>query len=100
MIANADIANAAAQLKQAQSNLTIARKNLDDSVQRAPYDSVVTATYVEENEYVSGGQKILHLENQTKREIVCYISAVYYNDIVVDKKWSCPFRLTRVRQLH
>ena len=85
MIANADIANAAAQLKQAQSNLTIARKNLDDSVQRAPYDSVVTATYVEENEYVSGGQKILHLENQTKREIVCYISAVYYNDIVVDK---------------
>lgn len=81
----AAVANAQAQLKQAQSNLTIARKNLDDSVQRAPYDSVVTETYIEENEYVSSGQKILHLENQDKLEIVCYISSVYYHDINVDK---------------
>lgn len=80
----ASIANAEAQLKQAESNLTIARKNLDDSVQRAPFDSVVTSTYVEENEYVSGGQKILHLENQDKLEVVCYISAVYYDDIKED----------------
>ena len=77
----AAIANAEAQLKQAESNLIIARKNLDDSVQRAPFDGIVTDTYVEENEYVSGGQKILHLENQNKLEVVCYISAVYYDDI-------------------
>ena len=83
--ANAAIANAEAQLKQAESNLVIARKNLDDSVQRAPYDSVVTETYVEENEYVGGGQKILHLENPHELEVVCYISSVYYFDIVPDK---------------
>lgn len=81
----AAIANAEAQLKQAQSNLIIARKNLDDSVQRAPYDSVVTDTFVEENEYVSGGQKILHIEDQSKVEIVCYISSVYYHDVNVSK---------------
>ena len=81
----AAIANAEAQLKQAQSNLTIARKNLDDSVQRAPYDGVITATYVEENEYVSGGQKMLYIEDQSKLEVVCYISSVYYHDITVGK---------------
>lgn len=81
----AAIANAEAQLKQAQSNLTIARKNLDDSIQRAPYDGVITDTYVEENEYVSGGQKILYIEDQSNLEVVCYISAVYYNDIAVNK---------------
>ena len=81
----AAVANAEAQLKQAESNLTIARKNLDDSVQRAPYDSIVTDTYVEENEYVSGGQKILHIEDQSKLEVVCYISSVYYHDVNVDK---------------
>ena len=81
----AAIANAEAQLKQAQSNLTIARKNLDDSIQRAPYDGVITDTYVEENEYVSGGQKILYIEDQSNLEVVCYISAVYYHDIAVNK---------------
>lgn len=82
--ANAAIANAEAQLKQAESNLIIARKNLDDSVLRAPFDSVVTDTYVEENEYVSGGQRILYLENHDALEVVCYISSVYYNDIKED----------------
>ena len=81
----ASVANAEAQLKQAESNLIIARKNLDDSIQRAPYDSIVTGTYVEENEYVSGGQKILHIEDQSKLEVICYISAVHYNEVMVGK---------------
>ncbi len=79
------IANAEAQLKQAESNLVIARKNLDDSVQRAPFDGVVTDTFIEENEYVASGHKILHMENPDKLEVVCYISGVYYNDIVPNK---------------
>ena len=81
----AAIANAEAQLKQAQSNLTIARKNLDDSIQRAPYDGIITNTYDEENEYVSGGQKILYIEDQSKLEVICSISSVYYHDIAVNK---------------
>lgn len=79
--ADAAIANANAQLKQAQSNLVIARKNLDDSVHRAPYDCTVVGTFVEENEYVSTGQNVLKVENLDELEVVCYISSVYYNDI-------------------
>ena len=83
--AEAEILNAEAQLKQSESNLAIARKNLEDSVICAPFDCVVTETYPEENEYVSTGQKILKLENHSSFEIVCYISAVYYDAIEINK---------------
>lgn len=77
--AQAAIANAEAQLKQAQSNLVIAEKNLDDSIVKAPFDCIITDKYVEENEYVTAGQNILKLENQKNLEVICYISAVYYD---------------------
>lgn len=83
--ANADIANAAAQLKQAQSNLAIARKNLEDSTTVAPFDCVVFEKFVEKNEFVSVGQKILKLENNNSLEVVCFISAVYYDQIIENK---------------
>ncbi len=83
--AEAAIANARAQLKQAQSNLMIAKKNLADSVHLAPFDCTVVGTYVEEKEYVSTGTRILRIENLNELEVVCYISAVYYNDIVQGK---------------
>ncbi len=83
--AKADIANAEAQLQQAQGNLVIARKNLADSVLTAPYDCTVTEKFVEENEFVSAGTNILRLENQKGLEAVCYISAVYYDQIQKDK---------------
>ena len=62
--ANAEISNAEAQLTQAQSNLAIAEKNLKDSEVFAPFDCVVTETFVEKNEFVTTGQKILKVENQ------------------------------------
>ncbi|MBS1371497.1 MAG: efflux RND transporter periplasmic adaptor subunit [Lentisphaeria bacterium] len=89
--AKAAILNAEAQLKQAEGNLVIARKNLDDSVVRAPFDCVVTDKYVEENEYVVTGQNILKLENPEEQEVICYISAGYY-DLV--KAGSTPVRFS------
>ncbi len=80
--AQAEVINVSSQLKQAQSNLAIARKNLADSVITAPFDCVITDKYVEENEFVSVGQDILKLENPNALEIICHISAVYYNQIV------------------
>ncbi|WP_294506156.1 efflux RND transporter periplasmic adaptor subunit [uncultured Victivallis sp.] len=77
--AQAAIVNAEAQLKQAEGNLVIARKNLDDSIVYAPFDCVVTDKYVEENEYVVTGQNILRLENPGEQEVICYISAGYYD---------------------
>ena len=78
---DAAVNNALAQLKQAESNLMIAKKNLADSVIIAPFDCIVTDSYIEENEYVSSGQKLLKLENHSRLEVVCYISSVYYNRI-------------------
>ncbi|MBQ9088031.1 MAG: efflux RND transporter periplasmic adaptor subunit [Lentisphaeria bacterium] len=83
--AQASVVNAEAQLKQSRSNLAIAKKNLDDSIIRAPFDCVVFETFVEENEFVSTGQNILKLENPNKFEIVCYISSVYFNEVTVGK---------------
>ncbi len=77
--AKAAIVNAEAQLKQAQGNLVIAQKNLADSVVKAPFDCVVTDKYVEENEYVVTGQDILRVENPGSQEVICYISAGYYD---------------------
>ncbi len=83
--AKAAIINAEAQLKQAESNLVIARKNLADSVITAPFDCIVTDKYIEENEYVSTGQNIMKLENQKILEVICYISAVYYEQVIPGK---------------
>lgn len=83
--AQAAVVNASAQLKQAKSNLEIAVKNLKDSTHLAPFDCTVVDTYVEEKEYVTTGSRILKIENLDSLEIVCYISAVYYNDIIQDK---------------
>lgn len=83
--AEADVVNAQAQLKQAQGNLVIAKKNLADSSTCAPYDCTVTKTYFEENEYVSTGNNILKIEDQTEFEVVSYISSVYYPLVTEDK---------------
>lgn len=83
--ARAEIANAEAQLTQAQSNLKIAEKNLDDSITIAPFDCVVFDRYVEANEFVTAGKNILRLENISKLEVVCFISAVYYDQIIPGK---------------
>lgn len=83
--ARAEIVNAEAQLKQAEGNLVIAQKNLADSVLKAPFDCIVVDKYVEKNEYVTAGQNILKLENQKQLEVICYISAVYYDQIITGK---------------
>ncbi|MBR7131375.1 MAG: efflux RND transporter periplasmic adaptor subunit [Lentisphaeria bacterium] len=83
--AKADISNAVSQLKQAQSNLAIARKNLNDSTTVAPFDCVVFDKFVEENEFVSAGQDIVKLENHNALEVICYISSVYYDQVIPGK---------------
>ncbi|MBE6399763.1 MAG: efflux RND transporter periplasmic adaptor subunit [Lentisphaerae bacterium] len=88
--AHAEVANAVSQLKQAQSNLAIAEKNLADSEIKAPFDCVITDKFMEENEFVSVGTKILKLENHARLEVVCHISAVYY-DLVNPGKTEAEF---------
>lgn len=83
--ANAKIAEAEAKLHQAHSDLAVTQNNLNDATVKAPFDCVIFETFVEENEYVSTGKEILKLENPAALEVVCYISAVYYDQIVPGK---------------
>lgn len=83
--AEAEVRNAEAQLEQAKSNKEIAVKNLADSKVYAPFDCVVTQKFVEKNEFVSAGQEILKLENQNTLEVTCFLSAVYYDQLIPGK---------------
>lgn len=53
--ANLRQARAAATLKEAEARLIIARKNLQDSVLKAPFDGVVSAREAEPGMYVPAG---------------------------------------------
>lgn len=64
-----------------QNNLSIAQKNLADSEIRAPFDGIITDTFVERGEFVKGGTQIIRLENQESLEVVCLISALHYSSI-------------------
>lgn len=80
--AKAQVAVAQAQEKKQRNNLDIARKNLADSVVKAPFDGVITEKLVEPGEYVQQGKNIIKLENQKKLEVNCFISSIYYDRIV------------------
>ena len=80
--AQAQVAVAEAQEKKQRNNLDIARKNLADSVIKAPFDGVITETFVEQGEFMQQGKVILKIENQKKLEVNCFISSIYYNRII------------------
>lgn len=71
--------------KQKEVELKIAKKNLADSIVKAPFDGIVTRKYKDQNEYVNNGTVIFHLENQTKLELSSLISAVYYSEVIGGK---------------
>ncbi|MGN0878782.1 MAG: efflux RND transporter periplasmic adaptor subunit [Oligosphaeraceae bacterium] len=80
-----DIRNAEALLKQADSELRIARKNLADAECRSPFDGVVVGKYAEQNEFVSNGQQVVKVEDTSRLEVICHISAVHYEAVSVGK---------------
>ncbi len=56
---------AEATLKQAQAARETARQSLSDCTVTAPYDSVVTARYIEEGEYTKIGIKVVEIMDLT-----------------------------------
>ena len=65
-------------IAQAETSLQIARKNLADSIIRAPYDGVITAKYHEPGEFVANGTAVLAMEDQTNLEVSLFVSSIYY----------------------
>ena len=74
-----------AKVVQAETNLLIAQKNLKDAMVTAPFDCLIAEKLVEQGEYVKPGEKLLKLENDSRREIIAYLSAVYHRKVIPGK---------------
>ncbi len=82
-IANVEKAEALTQAadtltQQLATSLKIAEKNLADSKVYAPYDGYIVSKKMNEGEYAMPGMPVLEIENNNALEIVCRLSAVYY----------------------
>ena len=82
---NAETAKTEARLKQAQDNLAIAQRRMENALCTAPYDCVVTEQFAKPHEYVKIGQKILKIENHDRLEVICQIAAARYADVAVGR---------------
>ena len=65
--------------QQLAASLKIAEKNLADSKVFAPYSGYIVAKKMNEGEYAMPGMPVLEIENTNDLEIVCRLSAVYYD---------------------
>ena len=74
-----------AQLAQAKGNCAIAKKQLEDSMVRAPFNGVITEKSIEEGEYATKGSPVINLVNPDILEISLLISSKYYNKIQPEK---------------
>ena len=67
--------------EQLATSLKIAEKNLADSKIFAPYNGYIVAKKMNEGEFAMPGMTVLEIENTNELEIICRISAVYYDSI-------------------
>ncbi len=65
--------------QQLAASLKIAEKNLADSKVFAPYSGYIVAKKMNEGEYAMPGMPVLEIESTNDLEIVCRLSAVYYD---------------------
>lgn len=82
-IANVEKAEALTQAtetltQQIATSLKIAEKNLADSKVYAPYSGYIVSKKMNAGEYAMPGMPVLEIENPNELEIVCRLSAVYY----------------------
>ncbi|MDD4279958.1 MAG: efflux RND transporter periplasmic adaptor subunit [Candidatus Sumerlaeales bacterium] len=70
-----------ARVEQQKAALSIAEKNLKDSIITAPYDGVITEKHMEMGEFANIGVPVLKMENQNALELSCLISAIHYDAI-------------------
>ncbi len=70
---------------QAESNLAIAQKRLDDSLVRAPFDGVVAVRHSEPGEFASLGKAVLRMEDVTRLEVSALLSETLYDRVHAGK---------------
>lgn len=79
-----------AKTVQAELDLKIAKKNLQDSMPKPPYHATVTTKYKDDGDYVSAGTPIVAIENEQKKRVACTISAIHYDAIVDGRQADDP----------
>ena len=79
--AEAALRNDAAKVDLVKLELEIAKKNLSDATEKAPYDGVVAVKYRENGEFVGTGVSIIRINDPKKLRAACLISAVYFEAI-------------------
>ena len=77
--AEAALRNAAAKVDLVALELEIAKKDLSDATEKAPYDGVVAAKFHENGEFVSKGVSVIRINDPKKLRASCLISAVYFD---------------------
>jgi RND family efflux transporter MFP subunit len=79
--AEAALRNDAAKVDLVKRELEIAKKNLSDATETAPYDGVVAVKYRENGEFVGTGASVIRINDPKKLRAACLISAVYFEAI-------------------
>ncbi|MFH0878451.1 MAG: efflux RND transporter periplasmic adaptor subunit [Lentisphaerota bacterium] len=76
--AHAVVELAAARATQAESALKIARKQLEDSLVRAPFDGVITRKFLDRGEFAGAGTAVLSLDDPSKLEAAFVLSEKFF----------------------
>ena len=77
--------------QQMTASLNIAEKSLADSKVYAPYNGYIVSKKMNAGEYAMPGMPVLEIENNNELEIVCRLSAVYYEQITDDSKLDIAY---------
>jgi len=79
--AEAALRNAAAKVDLVALELEIAKKDLSDATEKAPYDGVVAVKFHENGEFVNKGTSVIRINDPQQLRAACLISAVYFDAI-------------------
>ena len=76
---------AAAQMEQSRSRFEIAKKNLEDSLVKAPISGTVSQRMMEPGEMASAGTPVLKIENPEVLEASVYLPEEYYHRVKTEE---------------
>ena len=79
--AEAALRNDAAKVDLVKLELEIAKKDLSDATEKAPYDGVVAVKFRENGEFVNKGTSVIRINDPKKLRAACLISAVYFEAV-------------------
>ncbi len=98
--ATARITRAEAQLEEARADLSLAAADLEDAAVRAPYPGVVTERYVSAGDYVSTGEPIVALLDDSSLEIEADVPSARARNLDPSDRVAVRFEVGRETTAH